>query len=104
MSDNLVIDEDPAAVSQEVLLIGQAVDGLLAIDEETRSRVMGYLVDRFGAGYSAWKVARNYWLPLSTAATRRSRLDAARVLLTELGENGLTPYREKIRAWLADED
>jgi hypothetical protein len=32
------------------------------------------------------------------------RLDSARALLTELNDNALTPYREKIRAWLAQSD
>lgn len=32
------------------------------------------------------------------------RLADARALLTLLSENGLTPYREKIRPWLAGSD
>jgi hypothetical protein len=51
----------PALVSQELAFLSQAVTALVALDQETRERVMGYLVDRFGAGYSAAKVAKGYW-------------------------------------------
>lgn len=43
-------------------------------------------------------------LNLVQAGRRLDRLAQARALLGLLNENGLTPYREKIRAWLAGSD
>lgn len=41
---------------------------------------------------------------LVQSGRRQERLAHARVLFEILNQNGLTPYRDKIRAWLAGSD